>query len=326
VSAAISTARQSFVRALLTATAVLVIAGCGSGSGPGSRPTPAATGEAATIDSCTLLSDAEITAATSHGVNSRTPSTLTQVFSSVCDIDLDGGGALTVSVLPSGGRSLYEKSFEPYIGQANGTLQEAVQGLGDKAGNGSDEVMVLQGDVLFDILAFGTGGDDAAARRYLAEVVLAKLSCISTGCPGFTPPPAPSKAPAVDVCALLTDQDIKQATGFKVLSSEAGGKATEPNCTWTLDTGSLIDNWVELAVMSSGGKAKFDFWATAYSPPLEHVPGIGDDAIKTATIPGGTVYAVTGDRLLTLSFSLPLDLDDPYALVVPLAGMAMSAK
>ncbi|HEX8025185.1 MAG TPA: hypothetical protein VF484_03175 [Candidatus Limnocylindrales bacterium] len=321
--------RTSMVSRLLAAFAVVAIAGCGSGGAQGptpTRPPAGATGAtaASAIDSCALLTDDEIHAGTGQGVSSRKPSTLTQVFSSVCDIDLDGGGSLTVSVLPTGGKSLYETSFEPFIGQANATLQAAIEGLGDKAGTGSDELMVLAGDTLFDILAFRTGRDDATARRYLAEVVLAKLPCLSSGCPGFTPPPAPSVAPATDVCSLLTAQDLESATKFHVVSHEAGGTPAEPNCTWTLDTGSVIDNWVELAVLSPGGKDKFNLWATAYSPPLEHVPGVGDDAIKTATIPGGAVYALVGDRLFTVSFSLPLEVDDPYALVVPLAKLAVT--
>ncbi len=162
------------IRRLLPASLTLIVAACGasgtpasagpiSGAGgttagspapgvtlpPGAIPT---TSVPATVDSCTLLSDEEIKAATDEGVSDRKPSTLTQVFSSVCDVALDGGGALTVSILPSTGKQLWDVSFGPFIGTSD-LLEEAVPGLGDAAGRSAngDEVMVLAGDVLFDI-------------------------------------------------------------------------------------------------------------------------------------------------------------------------------
>ncbi len=328
---------------------VVLLAGCGgapastgsqasprgSGSpatGSGQPPTaPAAsggTGAPASIDSCTVLSDADFAAATQENVTSRSASTLTKVFRSVCDIELDGGGSVTISILPSGGRVLYETSFEPYIGESDSPLDEAVPGLGDKAGKqGDDELMVLQGDVLFDVLYLESGRQDRATIvRYLAEVILAKLPCIASGCPGFTPPPTPSAPLAVDLCATLTTDEIQAQTGFAVLQAEPETlPGRDPECNWTLDTQPFPGtDYIDMTLMTTGGAAQFDFWATAYDPPLEHVPGLGDDALKTATIPGGTVYVLSGDQLLTVQFSLPLSVDDPYALVMPLVATAIS--
>ena len=57
---------------------------------------------------------------------------------------------------------------------------------------------------------------------------------------------------------------------------------------------------VEIAVLDSVGRERFDFFANdAYVQPPEHVPGLGDDAVRTGTIPGGFVYVVVGDRLET---------------------------
>jgi hypothetical protein len=280
------------------------------------------------IDACTLLSDAETEAATGEGVLDRTPSTLTQVFRSVCDIELDGGGSLTVSVLGSGGRSLYATSFEPFIGEESGTLEDAVTGLGDKAGRSDDdELMVLSGDVLFDVLYVEFGRQDKlAVVRYLAEIILAKLPCLAVGCPGFNPPPPPSAAAAIDACALLTQAQVETSTRFQILETKPEAlPGRDPKCTWTLDTQPFPGtDYIELALMSTGGRAQFEFLAGAYDPPLEHVPGVADDAIKTATIPDGAVYALAGDRLLTLQFSLPLSVDDPYSLVMPLVNTAVS--
>ena len=185
--------------ALLT----LILAGCGGASavptaaGPGN---PTAAGQpAGAIDSCSILSDEEIAMATGQDVSERSPSTLTQVFPSVCDIELDGGGTLVVSVLHTGGRSMYETSFEPFIGEGDTPpLDAAVEGLGDKAAiSGDDNLMVLKDDVLFDVfyIEFGRSGK-AAVVRYLAERILARLPCIATGCPDLPVPPAPTAGPA----------------------------------------------------------------------------------------------------------------------------------
>jgi hypothetical protein len=126
---------------LVPFVAALLVASCGGDSGaatptlaPGATPvSPTATnGVPATIDACTLLSDAEIAAATAQNVVNRQLSALRpDVFPSICDIELDGGGSLTVSIRATGGRSLYETSFEPFFGDADGYLEEAVIGLGD---------------------------------------------------------------------------------------------------------------------------------------------------------------------------------------------------
>lgn len=319
--------------AISSAVFSLILVGCGAGSPgasvPGDRATPSSPDEpgtgspAAAIDSCTLLSDDEIEGATGKGVSQRTPSTLTQVFSSVCDVDLDGGGSLTVSVLSSGGRQMYENSFEPFIGEGE-VLDEAVAGLGDKAARaGDDNLMVLRDDVLFDIFYIDFARRDKwDAVFYLSEVALAKLPCLADGCPGFSPPPPPSRAPEADVCALLTDAEIEQATGYRPLGKESA-TAIDPSCTWRLDTDLDLD-FIEISVIASGGREPFDFVANQmFEDPPEHIPGLGDDAVKTATIPGGAVYAIVGDTLVTLRFSLPLSVADPYSLVVPLLEAAL---
>jgi hypothetical protein len=309
---------------------VLTLAGCGgapagsaSPSSPGlGSPTPAGQ-PAGLIDSCSLLSDQEIEAGTGYSVSERQSSTLTQVFSSVCDIELDDGGTLVVSVLHSGGRSMYENSFEPFIGDSDaGSFDEAITGLGDKAArSGQDDIMVLKDDVLFDIFYIAGGRHDTLqVVRYLAEVVVAKLPCRAVGCPGFTPPPAPSFQ-AMDVCSLLTDEEIETATGFKSLGSEPlGAIGGDAGCAWTLDT-QPIPSSIQLTVMDSGGREEFDFIANElYETPPEHIPGLGDDAVKT----NDAVYAVVGDRLLRLRFTLWGSTADPHALVVPLVELALS--
>jgi hypothetical protein len=232
-----------------------------------------------------------------------------------------------VSIRATGGRSLYETSFEPFIGDADGYLDEAVIGLGDKAGSsGGDAIMVLRDDVLFEVMYLGFGSsDELSVARYLAEIILAKLPCLATGCVGFTPPPPPSTAAAVDLCALLTDAEIEQTTGFKPTEHDPAPEfGSDASCNWTLSTGEVFPGRLTLNILETGGQTEFGFLSTAYDPPLEHVPGLGEDAIKTATIPDGAFYVLVGDRLITLEFSVPLAIDDPYALVKPLLTLGLS--
>lgn len=207
----------------------LILAACGgaappaasSGSGDGvGGPIgglPTQPGQVASaIDSCALLSDEEIEAATQEGVSERRVSTLTQVFPSVCDIVLDGGGSLTVGVRSPGGRNMYETSFEPFIGVTE-ALDETVTGLGDKAArSGESEIMVLAGDVLFDIHFIGARPDKLPAVTYLAERILARLPCLATGCPAMTVPPAPTIGPPTPSPTQLTvDPGSLPSTGAR---------------------------------------------------------------------------------------------------------------
>ncbi len=191
--------------------------GNGEGEGGPVAGLPTQPGQVASaIDSCALLSDEEIQAATDEGVSERRVSTLTQVFPSVCDIVLDGGGSLTVGVRSPGGRSMYETSFEPLIGVGE-VLDEAVTGLGDKAArSGDSEIMVLAGDVLFDIHFIGARPDKLPAVTYLAERILAKLPCIATGCPPMAAPPAPTVGPpTVAPTQVTVDPGSLPSTGAR---------------------------------------------------------------------------------------------------------------
>ena len=344
------------IRRLLFATLALVLAACGASGGPaaagpatggpssgagaganggsatgGVSPTlpggatlpPGAvptTDVPATIDSCTVLSDEDIKLATNEGVTERKPSTLTQIFSSVCDITLDGGGSLTVSILPSTGKQLWDVSFGPFVG--TDVLEVEVPGLGDAAGGSKsgDDVMVLKGDVLFDILFIEFGRQDKGpVTRHLAEIVLDKLPCLATGCAGATAPPASTGGSTVDACALLTDQEIKAATHFATTGHEAG-QATD--CRWTLDTGSDLPGLhsIRLAIQLTGGREQWDF----LSQGLPQVPALGDGAFKLGGNTDGSIKALAGDRVISLDYSLPVQTADPDPLIIPLLKSALS--
>ena len=151
---------------------------------------------------------------------------MTRVFPSVCDVELEGGsvfggaGNFTVEVMTTGGKQMYETSFEPFIGQNDFLLTEAVQGLGDKAGRSDDEIMVLKGDVLFDVFYIEYGRKDKQeVVRYLAEIILGKLACIASGCPDVTvPPPLNTPLASATPKSLLGGQLTPANERFRVVN------------------------------------------------------------------------------------------------------------
>ena len=173
-------------------------------------------------------------------------------------------------------------------------------------------------------------------RGFVFALVLACMvvACGSSGGPGGTPsPPAqPSSVAPVsttsaangstlDACALLTTSEIGAVTNSKASPGEPLSLHGESSCRWALSSGVL--DYVEATITPTGGRQKFDMYADDYyEVDPEHVTGIGDDALKTGTLPGGSFYVVKGDELLTLRFSLPLIVDDPYSVVQVLAENA----
>jgi hypothetical protein len=318
------------MRPTLAALAMLaLVAACGgqtlgiptppaASSGPtGNTSLPPAGGStdaSAGIDACALLTDDEVEAGTGEAVDSREHSTLTRVFPSVCDIGLEGGsvfggaGSLTVEVMTTGGKQMYETSFEPFIGQNDFLLVEAVPGLGDKAGRSDDEIMVLKGDVLFDVFYVEYGRKDKLeVVRYLAEIILGKLACIASGCPGMTvPPPLNTHQPSATPVSLLGGQLTPANERFRVVNLYAD------------DSGP-----VDLDVYGWDQTVHASLLATVpYGQVSEFFdPGIGTDDLGIDSGPH-TSFVRHGDELVLYSFNLAdVDLDpEPGAVVTILAA------
>ncbi len=173
--------------------------------------------------------------------------------------------------------------------------------------------------------------------RTRTALLLAALLVAACGAASPVPPvptglsnaatPAPGSSASgllADVCGLLTPAEIGTATRSKAQAGEATVTLDRiPGCRWALDSGVL--DFVAVSLVAPGGQQKFDYYANDYyevdPTPIE---GVGDAAVKTGTEPGGTIYARRGDQLLMLSFSLPMSVDDPYAVVQPLAAAAIS--
>jgi ABC-type amino acid transport substrate-binding protein len=149
------------------------------------------------------------------------------------------------------------------------------------------------------------------------------------GCPGIVSSghsggdQSGGSAAAGDACALLTTAEIGAVTNSKASNGEGRMLRADSICKWTLSSGVL--DYIEVTITPTGGREKFDFYADGYyEVDPEHVSGIGDDALKTGTLPGGSFYVVSGDELLTVRFSLPMSEEDPYSVVQVLVENAAS--
>ena len=284
---------------------------------PGGAPTPAA-GAGEPIDACTLLSDKELLDATGAQVLTRRQSTLTQVFPSVCDLSLDDGAEVTIGVRYPGGRQFYESYFEPFIGETGMPLQEELTGVGDKGGRDRQYVMVLQDDVLLEvhyIKFLRVEAEDVALA--LIRIALGHVPGRGTSGPVSAPTAAAGAAP--EVCALLSDAQVQESTGFPVLEREALGSRA---CRWVLDSGSPFKgaHSISIDIKRSGGRAEFGFLSS-----LDQVPGIGDGAVKAGGNTDGTVWAVRGDALVKLVYALPISTPDADPIVLPLLELVINA-
>ena len=130
---------------------------------------------------------------------------------------------------------------------------------------------------------------------------------------------------AADPCGLLTDAELQQTTGYPIRSKESlegNGGSFASGCRWVLDTDKGVPglHTISLEVRSSGGRARFDFLREG----LTQVPGLGDGAVKAGGNTAGTIWAVTGDRLVKLDYSLPVDVVDPDPKVLPLVEKVLS--
>ena len=124
-----------------------------------------------------------------------------------------------------------------------------------------------------------------------------------------------------DFCALLTEEDVESATGYPVLSTEP----SDIGCVWTLDPGNGLPGLEHVSVLvhDPGGQERFAFLETGGH---EAVPGIGDGALRQNSNNGGTIWALSGDRLLTWNFTFGIATEDPIPLVLPLVEQAIASE
>ncbi|MEA2674049.1 MAG: hypothetical protein QOI92_1241 [Chloroflexota bacterium] len=164
--------------------------------------------------------------------------------------------------------------------------------------------------------AVNTTGLEPSRRRSLFLAALVSLAVAACGGVGATKTPGAAAAtvpsanestgagiPAgssTDACALLTAQEIKDVTGFDVLSATAGAQMGifATGCDWELDSKQGVSWTITIGVLSPGGRAYYDKY---FAPEAtDSVPGIGDVAIRRFS---DNYMAVKGDTLLALDYS-----------------------
>lgn len=153
-------------------------------------------------------------------------------------------------------------------------------------------------------------------RRFLAILGLSTAFLVAAcgggatttagpGAPGATSGGTATQAPGggatIDPCALLTDEDIKAATGFSPIRETAGPTMGifEVGCEWELDNEGGVPWSIVLGVRPEGGR---DYYDSFFAPPVgegEVLEGVGDDALQSDI---GDVNAVKGDTMFSVSY------------------------
>jgi hypothetical protein len=136
------------------------------------------------------------------------------------------------------------------------------------------------------------------------------------------PPEAAPAAQPQDACTLLTDEEFQQATGFAPANKKSF-PGESPGCEWEYRTEASTAGVYRISaiIKPSGGRQRFDFMS---SGSLKKIPELGDGAVQTGGNMDGTVWALTGDTLVTLRYSLPLTTPDANPVVLPLVRTMLS--
>ena len=138
-------------------------------------------------------------------------------------------------------------------------------------------------------------------------------------------PPVATPAQTVDVCTLLSDEEIQQSTGYAIARKKTlpgAGKFFAPGCEWELKSDPQGLHRISINVQNQDGRERFNL----VSPSMPVVPGVGDAAVKNGGNTDGTFWAVKGDTLVTLRYALPVKTIDPDPLVMPLLKLVVSRQ
>lgn len=176
-------------------TALLVLALTLSACGGDERPPGAATAATTTaaqepstteraagdgggeVDACALLSDEEIAEATTHSVQSEQAGSVQGIFANGCEWQLADDAGVSVGVISPGGRSYYEKFFEPFIGDGVTGPEERVEGIADKAARfDTGDMMAVHGDTLVNVSYLKPQATDVNSESVTEKLIRAALA------------------------------------------------------------------------------------------------------------------------------------------------------
>ena len=158
------------------------------------------------------------------------------------------------------------------------------------------QLSVLVG--LLSLVACGGGGTSSPVTSPIASGLPATNAPASATGGVASPPPAG----AVDACALLTDDEILQATSHAVVNRTAGPQMGifQNGCLIELeDDDAIVPPEITIGVISPGGADYFRRFFVEPFPEAEHVSGIGDDAVRGGA---GDLLAVKGDTMVNVLY------------------------
>jgi hypothetical protein len=164
--------------------------------------------------------------------------------------------------------------------------------------------IVLTAGVL--VLA-GCGGSSRSAAPSSTTTTPASSTASSTPATSGGTTPAGASGDASGACALLTTQEIQQATSNTVsagVPDDSQAAAGEQHCGWTMNgsgaggSGGLAGT---LAVNLETGANAVPNFAQLRTGSIQHetVAGVGDDAVLTA---GTNLFVKKGDKVIEISY------------------------
>jgi hypothetical protein len=177
-----------------------------------------------------------------------------------------------------------------------------------------NQFVILVRAAALSIVLLGLGACDKAPESQNASQAMVN------GASSTEEPPAASPTQSTDVCTLLSDEEIQQTTGVAVVSKKSFPDRAAPGCDWELESKPQGLHRLSITIQAENGRKRFDFVSQSLSP----IADLGDAAAKTGGDINGTVWAVKGDTLVTLRYTLPVTTKNPDALTLPPLKLLLS--
>lgn len=288
--------------------AACAIAACAGGTSPTTAPggptagSGASAGPVTIAKACDLLTDSDIVELTGTTVVSKEDNVADTVYVNHCRWTLqrpDGGnGTLDLGVLSPEGRERYD-----HTGGPEGL--KPIQGLpADDAGTDdlTGSIFAVRGDTMVDVFTLSLLLSEETEIEVMRRV-LDRLGGATGpfGTPGTGAQPTQGGGAAGDPCDLLTDQDIKDITGYAATGKESTprGGLWSAQCLWTVAGQGDVPAALTLTIKSPGGRANWDQYMIPIQGEFTPIEGLGDAAFGKVHWP---THVLLGDTYFSVQY------------------------
>ncbi|MHB9092220.1 MAG: DUF3558 domain-containing protein, partial [Chloroflexota bacterium] len=190
--------------------------------------------------------------------------------------------------------------------KSGATDPKAIAGLGDDAfwEEAADNLEVLKGNNAITLtIGKGATADRLKAAQDLAAKVLAKLPAAGSSSAPAKATAAPSKAADLDVCSLLTNEEVVAVVGKTVEPVRTTGTGGLFGCSYQ-DSAHKPDSLVDLTIYMltpTEAKGMYEMLRNG-APQRKAIAGLGDDAYWNDEL-GDTLYVLKGKYVISLDIT-----------------------